>query len=58
MSHLPKLPAFLLATLTVARKRRLAVTAVTQGPKATRHTAPTRKGRGEMLTLALPSLHR
>lgn len=35
MSHLPKLLTFLLATLTVARERCLAVTTVTQGTKAT-----------------------
>lgn len=54
MSHPPKLLTFLLATLTVARKRRLAVTTVTQGTKATHHTTPTCQGRGEMLTLPLP----
>lgn len=54
MSHLPKLLTFLLATLTVARRRRLAVTTVTWGTKATRHTTPTCQGRGETLTLALP----
>lgn len=43
MSHPPELLTFLLATLTVAREQCLAVTTVTQGPKATH----THTGKGE-----------
>lgn len=57
MSHLPKLPAFLLATLTVARKRRLAVTVVTQGTKATATPHPPARD-GSNAHPALPSPHR